>query len=265
MIDPIGEARPNYRILAELAERLGYGHLYPPSEQAMLAFLLEAGGHTLEELAAAEKQVIRKETGELEYRKWELGLLRADGQPGFETPSGKFEIKSTILEQYGYPGLPEYEESPETPLSAPQMLKRYPLILGTGPFKPDMKSCFRAIPGFIKRYPHPVVEMNAGDAEARGIANGDAVVIKTARGSVTMQAHVSDRIMPDVVYAMVGGGGPQGPEAWQQANANALTDFDQYDDISGFPVYKTLLCQVKKKKRRRRKIAVQDPSLGCVG
>ncbi len=82
------------------------------------------------------------------YRKWEKGLLREDGQPGFETPSGKFEIKSTVLEKFGYNGLPKYEESVETPVSNPRMLKRYPLILGTGPFKLDMKSCLRAIPAF---------------------------------------------------------------------------------------------------------------------
>jgi hypothetical protein len=40
------------------------------------------------------------------------------------------------------------------------MLNRFPLILGTGPFKPDMKSCLRAIPDFIERYPAPVAQMN---------------------------------------------------------------------------------------------------------
>jgi hypothetical protein len=44
------------------------------------------------------------------YRKWELGLLRRDGQPGFETPTGKFEIASTVLAQYGYDPLPVYVE-----------------------------------------------------------------------------------------------------------------------------------------------------------
>jgi len=39
----------------------------------------------------------------------------------------------------------------------------------------------------------------------------------------------------------------------------------QFDEISGFPVYKTLLCQVAKKKRTRKGVAVEDPALGCVG
>jgi hypothetical protein len=43
----------------------------------------------------------------------------------------------------------------------------------------------------------------------------------------------------------MGGGGPLGPLAWQQANANALTNFEHRDPISGFPVFKALLCEVE--------------------
>jgi predicted molibdopterin-dependent oxidoreductase YjgC len=66
-------------------------------------------------------------------------------------------------------------------------------------------------------------------------------------GKVTMRAFVTEAIMEGVVYAPVGGGGPLGTEAWQNANVNNLTNDRQYDEISGFPVYKTLLCQVKKR------------------
>ena len=265
MIDPVGEARPDYRIMAELAERLGYGHLYPQSPEEVLDYILSGSGFTRDDLMQDDRHVIRQPSVPMEYRKWESGLLRKDGRPGFETPTGKFEIRSTILEQYGYEGLPKYEESDETPVASPELTKHYPLILGTGPFKPDMKSCLRAIPAFKKRYPAPLVELNTADAKERGIETGDVVVVKTPRNSISMCALVSDNIMPGAVYAAVGGGGPLGTEAWRNGNANMLTDFEQYDPISGFPVYKTLLCQISKKKRTRRGIAVQDPSLGCVG
>jgi anaerobic selenocysteine-containing dehydrogenase len=265
MIEPIGEARPNYDILAELAERLGYGHLFPRNRKAFLEYIISDSDFTLDDLMNAHKHILKKPVAGMTPRKWETGLLRRDGKPGFETPSGKFEIKSTILEKYGYDGLPKYKESDETPLSNPKLFKRFPLILGTGPFKPDMKSCLRGVPSFMKNLPFPTVQINSADAENRQIKTGDRVVIKTARGSVTMQAFVTDRIMKGFVYAPVGGGGPLGTEAWQQANVNILTDSEQFDEISGFPTYKTLLCQIKKKKRKRRKIAVQDPTLGCGG
>lgn len=265
LIPPVGEARPGYRILTELADRLGYGHLYPQNPEALLAYILSASDYTVTDLMKADRQVLSIPGAPMQYRKWELGLLRADGQPGFDTPSGKFEIASSVLADYGYDPLPVYQESDETPVSHPELTRRFPLILGTGPFKPDMKSCLRAVPSFIEKYPHPAVEIHPADAAARGIASGDVVIIKTLRGKVTMRANVTDTIMAGFVYAPVGGGGPQGTEAWQQANVNTLTDHRQFDTISGFPVYKTLLCQVKKKKRIRRGAASADPSLGCGG
>jgi len=107
--------------------------------------------------------------------------------------------------------------------------------------------------------------VNEVDAEERGIASGDQVMVKTDRGEVTMRALVTDRIKPGVVYAAVGGGGPLGPGEWQQSNVNDLTDPEQCDPISGFPVYKVLLCEVAKKRRVRRGAARQDGSQGCAG
>ena len=42
----------------------------------------------------------------------------------------------------------------------------------------------------------------------------------------------------------MGGGGPLGSESWRATNVNRLTDLSRYDPISGFPIYKTLLCEV---------------------
>ena len=265
LIEPIGASRPSFQIVTELANHLGYGNLFFQDTKELLAAILAENGYDIEDLMHSDRYALSLSTKPMVYRKWEKGLLRKDGRPGFNTPSGKFEIHSTMLEKFGYEGLPKYEESDETPISNPDLYHRYPLILGTGPFKPDMKSCLRAIPSFIKKYPYPVVEINPKDAKTRKIKTGDVVVIKTPRGKVTMRAYITPKIMTGFVYAPVGGGGPQGPKEWQQANVNELTDHQQYDPISGFPVYKTLLCQIKKKKRIRRGAASADPTLGCGG
>lgn len=265
LIDPVGQSRPGYQILTELAERLGYADRFPRHPEELLSNILAESGYSMKDIMDAKRHVVSLPSKPMIYRKWEKGLLRKDGQPGFNTPSGKFEIRSTVLEHFGYEGLPKYVESDETPVSRPDLLSRFPLILGTGPFKPDMKSCLRAIPAFIKQFPYPAVEINPKDAESRQITTGDVVVIKTLRGKVTMRAFVTDNIMAGFVYAPVGGGGPQGTKEWQEANVNELTDHQQYDPISGFPVYKTLLCEIKKKKRIRKGPASADPTLGCGG
>ena len=93
LIDPVGEARNDYLIMAELARRLGYGEQYPQTEDALLRFVLEGSGFTLEDVRAAGGSV-RIPAPLMEYRKWTKGKLRTDGRPGFETPTGKFELRS---------------------------------------------------------------------------------------------------------------------------------------------------------------------------
>jgi anaerobic selenocysteine-containing dehydrogenase len=265
MIQPVGQSKSGFQMLTELAQHLGYGHLFARHPDELLEDILQTTGFSPEDCFRADRKVLSLPQRPMSYRKWEQGLLRADGKLGFDTPSGKFEIFSSVLDRFGYPGLPVYEESDQTPISNPELTAKYPLILGTGPLKPDMKSCLRAVPAFMEKYPYPPVQIHPLDAEQRNISTGDGVSIKTPRGQVVMRAMVTDRIMPGFVYAPVGGGGPLGTAEWQQANVNEITDEKQFDPISGFPVYKTLLCEVKKKKRVRKKAAVADPSLGCGG
>lgn len=52
-------------------------------------------------------------------------------------------------------------------------------------------------------------------------------------------------ILPGVVEVNVGGGGRNHLPGWKEANANLLTDPDNRDPISGFPVLKALLCEVR--------------------
>jgi len=68
----------------------------------------------------------------------------------------------------------------------------------------------------------------------------------TERGRVPFKARVTADIVPGVVEVSMGGGGPIAAEAWRRANVNDLTDSENRDPISGFPVYKALLCDVVK-------------------
>ena len=80
----------------------------------------------------------------------------------------------------------------------------------------------------------------------RNIDDNDWVRVSTPHGSVTFRARVTDTIVQGALDANMGGGGPLGPKSWQECNVNELTDLDHYDPISGFPIYKSLLCQVEK-------------------
>ena len=246
VIEPVGEARNDYLIMAELARRLGHGHLFPATEDGMIRQALEGSGYTLEEVREAGGWV-KLATPMMEYQKWQKGGLRHDGGPGFATPTGKFEVWSTILEDYGYEPLPKYTEPVEGPIAAPDVAEDYPLVFNSGA-RPqnDFRSQHHGIPGLVKDSPEPMVEISLEDAAERGIDTGDLVEVRTRRGAVPFRARVTDGIVRGAIEANMGGGTALGPESWQEWNANILTDLDNYDEISGFPVYKALLCEVVK-------------------
>jgi len=246
MIEPLGEARSDLFIMSELAARLGYGHLYPQNERELFDHVLKGSGFTYDDVINSGG-IVSIETRMMEYKKWEKGLLRKDGKLGFDTPSGKFEIASSVLEEHGYDALPIYTEPQEGPLSRPDLFNDFPLIFNSGSrVKTGFHTQHRGIKKLTEKRPRPTVTINSEDAEERGIHNGDLVRIKTPRGSLTMWALVTDGIVRGAIDANHACGSPVGPDAWQKRNINALTDMGQFDPISGFPVYKCLLCDVEK-------------------
>ena len=247
VIEPIGEARSGFLFLTQLAGKLGYGDLFPATEEERVRFAFKDTPVSLEDLKA-HPEGVRFDAGQLDYRKYSKGLLRPDGKPGFNTPSGKVELVSSMLEKYGYDGLPVYAEPTEGPLGSPELYRRYPLVLNTGA---RLQSAFRSqhlnIPGLLKLQPKPQVLINPADAGARGISDGNKVWVESLRGRVGVWARVTDDVLTGQVELNVGGGSPIHAEEWRDANANYVTDFDNRDPISGFPVFKALLCEVTKR------------------
>ena len=247
VIPPLNDSRPGFLFLAELAKRLGFGDMVPCTEEERLAYVFEGSPVSVDQLKA-HPEGVRYYDQPQEYLKYAKGMMRKGGVPGFNTPSGKIEIVSSILQKYGYDGLPVYVEPTEGPLGSPELYKDYPLVLNTGA---RTNSAFRSqhlnIPGLLKMRPKPLALINPEDAAVRGIADGDKVWVVSPRGKVGVWARVTDDVMAGEVEVDVGGGGPiQAPE-WREANANYLTDLDNRDPISGFPVYKALLCEVRKR------------------
>lgn len=255
IIDPIGESKNDYLIYAQLADRLGYGTLYPQSEDEMVDYVIKNLPFSLDEFKK------RSEHGPIsldpenetptyalnaEEKKWVSGKLRPDGQPGFPTPSGKWEITSSLLETFGYTPLHTYKGVKEGPENK-ALVKAFPLTLTTGTRIPStFRSQHLNIPGLLKRQPNAEVLIHPHDAEPRGIAGGDKVLLKTARGQVLFTARVTEDVFEGVVEANEGGGSPIQAEGWKNSNINLVTDDQHRDRISGFPVLKALLCEVAK-------------------
>lgn len=246
MIEPLGDSRSDYSIFTELADRLGYGNLWPKNDEEKIRNGLLGTGITLEQLKASPIG-LPLNVPTMRYCKYQMGELRSDRQPGFETPTGKFEFTSEWFRKNGYDPLPAYTEPEEGEILATELSETYPLVFNSGA---RMQSTFRSqhlnVKSLIKMQPKPLVWIHPEDARARDIKNGDEVAVETLRGRVRFWAYVTEDILPGVIEANMGGGGPLGPKEWQTANVNSLTDADNRDPISGFPVYKALLCNVSK-------------------
>jgi anaerobic selenocysteine-containing dehydrogenase len=81
-VEPVGEARNDFLILAELAKRLGYGHLYPQTEEEILKHALKDSGFSPDQVRKAGG-IVQIPTTLMQYKKWERGSLRADGKTGW--------------------------------------------------------------------------------------------------------------------------------------------------------------------------------------
>ena len=217
------------------------------SEEEMLKFVFDAGSSISLEQLRSKPEGISIPFPPMVYGKYKAGLLRKDEKPGFETPSGKFELSSNLLKKYGYNPLPLYQEPTEGPITSPELAKEFPLVLTTGT---RIQSAFRSqhlnIPGLLKLQDKPNILIHPEDADKRGIQDGDRVWVRTKRGRVPFYAKVTERIIKGVIEANMGGGGPLQPQEWREANVNELTDLENCDPISGFPVFKALLCEVER-------------------
>ena len=166
---------------------------------------------------------------------------RAYREDGFGTPTGKVEFLSTELEKAGYDGLPIYQEPYWSPISAPEIAKDYPLILTSGGrSKNYTHSQGRLLKTLRDREPDPRLQIHPRDAKARDILEGEWIEISSPVGAATMKAWLTDDVCPGVVHAFHG---------WAGHNINDVIPDDGPDPISGFPPFKSSLCQVRKKVR----------------
>ncbi len=157
---------------------------------------------------------------------------------GFPTATGKVEFDSQELREAGHDGLPVYREPLESPLSTPALAERYPLVLTSGGRQKFFThSQQRNVASLLAHDPRPRVQIHPADAAARGISDGDWVMVRSPRGAVRFAAEVSDMIKEGVAHCFHG---------WNDANVNELTDHSHLDPISGFPSFKALLCEVER-------------------
>ncbi len=188
-----------------------------------------------------------------EYRKYEKGKLRPDGQPGFNTPTGLIEVCSSIYEDFGEDPLPYFMEPAMSPYSTPDLYEEYPLVLTTGGRDyASFHTEHRQIPSLRAITPDPLVTIHPDTAKEYGINDGDYVLIENMYGKCVERARVTKEVEPRVIHATHGWWYPEdAPEApglygtWK-SNINKLLPGFKVGKLGYGAPYKNLLCRISK-------------------
>lgn len=249
ILEPAGECRADLEIMLELHRRL-----YPDSEKPGWASPTDFINSQLSKMRGVDaayddlaEHVITQY--EIEYEKYKKGLLRADGQPGFNTPTGRIELYSTVLQNLGDDPLPYYLEPKFSSVSRPDLTREYPLTLTTGARRfTSFHSENRQIDTLREIHPWPTVDIHPETAKELGISEGSWVFVENHLGKVKMTAHLTPIVKENVVSCDHGWWLPEGdPENLFDVfdvNVNQLIPHEEIGPLGFGTHYKSMPCKV---------------------
>ncbi len=244
-IEPLDECWDDRKIVIELVKKIPWANrsIIPWDDvDEFNEWRVEGMGMTFEEFK--KKGYV---TVPAKYRKYE--------QKSFNTPTGKVELYSTIFDKYGYDPLPSFREPPESPVSTPELMKDYPLILISGSrYIEYYHSEGRQIERLRRRVPDPEIEIHPDTAKAVNIKDGDWVWVETpmAKGErVSLKARLTTAIDPRVVHAAHAWWFPEKPApehgCFESNISTILSDNPYGEPICGSVPTRGTLCRVYKK------------------
>jgi len=258
VVPPVGESRSDVDFVFDLARKLGMSEAFPwASKEEAFDWELEPLGIAVDDLRG------RPEGYQRDYSPEEL--YRTHGREGFGTASGKAELYSTRLEQFGYDPLPKTEPAPDSL----QPSKEYPLLCGTGlKLGIHTHTQFHSLPWICEVEPDRFLEIHPEQARDLGICSGDRIALESPWGRVSAIARISEGVDPQVVMLAYGYGQPYARSGWK--SANDMTPHALADPISGTTSNRRVPCRIVREQRTEER--KQRQTLGllvdvdrCVG
>ena len=212
-IDPIGESRPDWKIITELSSHLGYKMAYPSPSEVM------------DEIAK-----LTPSYAGISYNRLEGGGLSWPC-PSPDHPGTPYLHKEKFSRAGGQGKLFAIPYRP--PVELPDA--NYPFTLTTGRvgFHWHTGTMTRKDWALNREIPEGFVEINPQDAAKVGIRNKATVKVSSRRGDISLQAKVVDTIQEGLVFI---------PFHFAEAAANKLTAAN-LDPVAEIPEYK--VCAVK--------------------
>ncbi len=213
-IEPIGQAKPDWQIIAELATKMGYHMSYESPKEIM------------EEIAR-----LTPIYGGISYHRLENGGLQWPC-PDHAHPGTKFLHEDKFTRGLGKFAEVEYVPPAELPN------KDYPFMLTTGRilYHFHTGTMTRRSRGLSEICPEGFVEINPADAEKLQVQHGTMVKVVSRRGQVMTRVKVTDMVPPGILFM---------PFHFKEAAANVLTN-PALDPVAKIPELKVCAVRVER-------------------
>lgn len=165
--EPAGECKDWYFVVKGLADRMGLGDVFPwASRYELYDWRLAPLGKTWD--GVREQPAIP---------------ARPVAPGAFLTPSGKVELRSSVLEALGCDPLPSYVDPGEPNVDAAD----YPLVIFAGARDVfSYNTNHHQMPTLRARGPEPEAYLNPQDAERYGVRDGQWALVSTPHGSIEL-------------------------------------------------------------------------------
>ncbi|MGF1659491.1 MAG: molybdopterin-dependent oxidoreductase [Rubrimonas sp.] len=189
--EPLYDSKPSWWMAKQLAEKMGLGEYYPFEDfSEVIDWQLQQVGSSLEEMKRIGVKRFERQTPK----------YAAAGERSFGTPSGKIELSSSLLAQFGHDPLPKYVKHAQPPEGF--------FWLNYG--RTAQHTFGRSInnPLLFELMPENAVWVNPIVAREKGLKSGDYVLLRNPDGIVSnrVRVRVTERIRPDSVYIVHGFG-----------------------------------------------------------
>lgn len=205
-LEPLGDARPDWKIICNLSEKMGSPLNYQDPEEIM-----EEIAHVAPIYGGIHYERLNGDSLQWPCPSWEHPGTPRLHNDRFTRGKGLFQPVEFILP----------DEPPD---------EKYPFLLSTGRvlYHYNSGTMTRKVGGLHEIAPEPVTEINPADAQKKGIADGGMVKITSRRGEIITRIRITRRSPEGIVFI---------PFHFGETAANLLTN-DALDPVARIPEFK---------------------------
>jgi anaerobic selenocysteine-containing dehydrogenase len=227
VVDPPGEALPDWEIICRFARALGHGDALPfrSAEEVYEEYKAFTRGRDLDITGVTYARLRR---GPLQWpcpSEQHRSTMRRFTDGVFAHPGGRAKFLAH-----------EYEPPAERTDEA------FPMVLTTGRVRDHWHTLTRTgkIPVLVKKEPAPFVEVHPDDAARLGLRAGERVTVRSRRGQATAACRVTTAVQPGLCFMPFHWGGLHGDAVVNRATVDAV------DPVSKQPELKYCAVRIEK-------------------